>query len=97
MNSSLELPLNLVNHFLQDNPQARQEAFDLWLKRKGLILESQRNFQESLLKSDSTRARDTFRELAKVRGRLARLVLAGPGDMSAQNTRGSSPFADKKE
>jgi CHAT domain-containing protein/Tfp pilus assembly protein PilF len=85
MSSSIDLPLNLVNQYLADQPSARRDAFDLWLNRKGLILESQRQYQQTLLGTDSPQALDTFRTLAEVRSRLARLVLAGPGDLPPQS------------
>ncbi|GAG04250.1 unnamed protein product, partial [marine sediment metagenome] len=71
--------LSLINQHMRQNPFARKGALDVWLKRKGVILEAQRRFQETLVYSDNPQAVKTFQELAKVRARLSELAFAGPG------------------
>ncbi|MEW6266100.1 MAG: CHAT domain-containing tetratricopeptide repeat protein [Thermodesulfobacteriota bacterium] len=70
---------SLVLRHLADDPAARREALDLWLKRKGLVLEAQRRFQEAWLYFDAPEVRQTFQDLAGVRAALSRLVFSGPG------------------
>jgi len=71
--------LSLVVQHLSSDPLFRIEALDVWLKRKGVILEAQKRFQETLTYSDDPEAVKTFQELAKVRGRLSKLTFSGPG------------------
>jgi CHAT domain-containing protein/Tfp pilus assembly protein PilF len=71
--------ISLVATELADNPAARKDAMNLWLKRKGIILEAQRRFQEAVVYSGDPEAREVFQELARVRARLSRLVMSGPG------------------
>ena len=41
--------MSLVDQFSSSNPSARKDAIDVWLKRKGVILEAQKRFQEALV------------------------------------------------
>lgn len=76
---SLHVFLSLVNQHLSQKPSARKDALDVWLKRKGVILEVQRRFQEAMVYSDDPEAAKTFQELSRLRTRLSRLAFAGPG------------------
>lgn len=76
---SLNLFLSLIDQHLSHKVFARRDALNVWLKRKGVILESQKRFQEALVYSDDTKAVKTFQDLSMVRSQLSRLVFAGPG------------------
>ena len=70
--------LSLVSqHF--GNPSSRTDALDVWLQRKGVILEAQKRFQEALVYADDPAAMQVFQTLAVLRTRLSQLVFAGPG------------------
>jgi tetratricopeptide (TPR) repeat protein len=71
--------LTLIDHYLIKSPSARKDALDIWLRRKGVILEAQRRFQEALVYSDDHEAVKTFQDLAKVRAQLSALAFSGPG------------------
>jgi tetratricopeptide (TPR) repeat protein/CHAT domain-containing protein len=71
--------LNLIDQYLSDNPIIRKDALDVWLKRKGVILEAQKRFQEALVYSDDPQAIETFQELSAIRTQLSRLAFSGPG------------------
>jgi CHAT domain-containing protein/Tfp pilus assembly protein PilF len=71
--------LSLISQHLSQSPTHRKDALDIWLKRKGVILEAQRRFQEALVYSDDPEAVKTFQELAGVRARLSKLAFGGPG------------------
>jgi len=71
--------LSLVNQHLSQNPSARVDALNVWLKRKGVILEAQKRFQEALIYSDDSRAVKTFQKLSKTRAQLSKLTFSGPG------------------
>jgi len=71
--------MSLVGQYLSGNPPARKHALDVWLRRKGIILEAQKRFQEALVYSDDPEAIKTFQELAGVRARLSTLAFGGPG------------------
>ena len=71
--------ISLIDQYLSDNPSARKDALDVWLKRKGVILEAQKRFQEALIYSDDPQAVETFQELSRVRAQLSKLAFSGPG------------------
>jgi tetratricopeptide (TPR) repeat protein len=73
----LEVFLSLVSQHLRGDGEARREALNVWLRRKGVALEAQRRFQEALLYTDDPEAMEISRELAVVRSRLSRMVLEG--------------------
>jgi len=79
--------LNLINQHLAQNPYARKDALNVWLKRKGVILEAQKRFQEALIYSDNPEAVKIFQELARLRSRLSKSVFAGPGKEGPQKYR----------
>jgi tetratricopeptide (TPR) repeat protein len=70
---------SLVSQHLVQDLSARKDVLDVWLRRKGVILEAQKRFQEALVYSDNPEAVTTFQELARVRAQLSKLVFAGPG------------------
>ncbi len=75
----LDAYLSLAVQYLKQDPLVRRQAFDVWLRRKGVILEAQRRFQEALFYSNDPQVRQTFQELARVRALLSRLTFTGPG------------------
>ncbi|MBF0529537.1 MAG: CHAT domain-containing protein, partial [Deltaproteobacteria bacterium] len=64
---------------LRNDTAVRQAALDLWLHRKGLILEAQRRFQEALFYGQNPEALRIFRELGQVRSRMSKMTFSGPG------------------
>ncbi|MEW6666720.1 MAG: tetratricopeptide repeat protein [Thermodesulfobacteriota bacterium] len=77
--ANLEMSLSLVAMHLREDPSARKNALDIWLRRKGVLLEAQRRFQEAMVYSDDPEAVATFQELARVRSQLSQLTFGGPG------------------
>ena len=75
----LNLYLSLIDQHLSKKPFARKDALNAWLKRKGVILEAQRRFQDALVYSDDLQAIETFQDLSRIRARLSKLAFAGPG------------------
>ena len=75
----LHVFLSQVVQAAPNDPQARLAALNAWLKRKGLILEAQRRFQEALAYSDNPEAIRVFQKLGRIRAELSRLLLSGPG------------------
>jgi CHAT domain-containing protein/Tfp pilus assembly protein PilF len=71
--------LSLIAQHLGQDPGARRDALDAWLRRKGMTLEAQRRFQEVLAYSDDPEALEVHQELARLRGQISRLAFAGPG------------------
>ena len=70
--------LGLVSQHLTNIPSMRKDALDIWLKRKGVILEVQRRFQEALFYTDDPETLETFYALSRVRTQLSRLTFAQP-------------------
>lgn len=58
-------------------PEQVGKVLEVWLKRKGAVLEAQKRFQEALLYSDDPAVQKDLVELSTVRGELSRLTLAG--------------------
>ena len=71
--------LSLVEQHIILNHYARKDALDIWLKRKGVILEAQKRFQEALVYSDDPQTVKIFQELSRVRARVSKLTFSGPG------------------
>ena len=68
-----------IRQYLSNSPSAKNDALNVWLKRKGVILEAQKSFQEALIYSDNPRAVRAFQNLARVRAGLSKLAFSGPG------------------
>ena len=78
--SDLETAISLAATHLRDDPSARKDVMNMWLRRKGAILEAQKGFQDALIYSDDPGVADTFQKPARIRGRLSQLVFGGVGD-----------------
>ncbi|MEW6266095.1 MAG: CHAT domain-containing tetratricopeptide repeat protein [Thermodesulfobacteriota bacterium] len=74
---SLHILLHLVANHLPQDKTAVKEAMSAWLKRKGIVLEAQRQFQEALIDADNTEAQKTLAELDQARREMSRLVFGG--------------------
>ena len=70
---------SLLRQRFMDNPRAKRAALDVWLYRKGILLEVQKRIQDILVDRDNPQARQVFANLSHVRQELGRLVLGGPG------------------
>ncbi len=74
---NLEACFSLVAFHLKNNPDAQKDLLDIWLKRKGIILESQKQFQEALVHSDNSEpVLRVFQELSRVRVKLSKLYFS---------------------
>lgn len=67
------LQTNLPAHDRKKNG----ELLDIWFKRKGIILETQRRFQEALFYDGDKETVELFKELARSRAGLAGLIFKG--------------------
>jgi len=76
---SLYAFFSLIVQHLAQRPDARRDALNEWLKRKGIILESQRRFQEALVSSVDPQALKIFQDLSRVRAQLSKLTFSAPG------------------
>ncbi|MFH1146747.1 MAG: tetratricopeptide repeat protein [Pseudomonadota bacterium] len=70
---------SLLRQRFPDNPTAIKNALDVWLARKGILLEAQKRIQDVLAAGDNPQAQEIFAELIEIRQQLARLVLGVPG------------------
>lgn len=83
--ASLEMDLTIVAQHLSRDASFLKDALDLWLSRKGLVLDLRRSFYRTISSSDDPGIRDALMELDRVRRRIARLTFErpseeGPGD-----------------
>jgi len=76
---SMDIFFNLINQNKTEIAPGKKEALDIWLKRKGVILEAQKKFQEAIVYSDDPEAINTFHALAQARSRFSKLTFSGPG------------------
>jgi len=79
--NDLHMFLSLILNHLQDSPEAVREGMNILLRRKGIILDMQKRFQEAMFASD-LKTMDTFNRLSEVRSHLTRLTFSGPGRTS---------------
>jgi tetratricopeptide (TPR) repeat protein len=75
----LHVYLSLIHQRFSDNPKAIRNAMDIWLARKGVLLEAQKRIQDVLAAGDNPQAQEISSKLIGVRQELARLVLGSPG------------------
>jgi len=70
---------SLIRQHFPDNPKAIRNALDVWLTRKGILLEAQKRIQDVLAAGDNPQTQEIFTKLIGIRQELARLVLGVPG------------------
>ena len=75
---------SLIHQRFPNNPKAIKNALDVWLARKGILLEAQKQIQNVLAGKDNTKSREIFTALTRVRQELASLVLGVPGKEGSQ-------------
>ena len=75
---SLHTFLSLVSRHMRGQAPAVKSAFETWVKRKGLVLESQKRLYEGLIYYEDPEALKTFQELERVRARLSTLAFSQP-------------------
>ena len=68
---------------LAQDPDAARAALDVWLRWKGIVMESQGRYLDALYKSDDPTLKRQFDELIGVRRELAGLQLVQPNPSSA--------------
>jgi CHAT domain-containing protein/Flp pilus assembly protein TadD len=73
---SLHTFLSLVSQHMRGQAPAVKSAFETWVKRKGLVLESQKRLYESLIYHEDPEALRIFQELERVRARLSTLAFS---------------------
>ena len=76
---ALHFYFSLLRQRFPDNPGAKRKGLDVWLSRKGILLEAQKRIQDALVDRDNPQAREAFAKLTQVRQELAKLFLRGPG------------------
>jgi CHAT domain-containing protein len=81
---NVHLYLSLIRQRFLDNPKALRGALDLWLVRKGILLEAQKRIKDVLASGESKHAREIFSNLVRVRQELAKLILGEPGKESPE-------------
>ena len=70
---------SLIHQRFLNNQKAIRNALDVWLARKGILLEAQKRVKDVLAGEDNTKARAIFADLTRARQELAKLVLGGQG------------------
>jgi tetratricopeptide (TPR) repeat protein/CHAT domain-containing protein len=92
-NWGLHYCLNLVNQQYHEDLSKREEVFDFWLKRKGLVLDVQKRYQQASIGDGNEEAVILFDKLNGVRTELSRLVFSP----NAENADGYSQQKESLE
>lgn len=71
--------LSFIAQRMPQRPDAVKKGFEVWLRRKGIVLDAQRRSQEALVASGSAEAKAALKQLGEVRAELSRLSFAAPG------------------
>ena len=71
--------ISLIRQQFPDNDKAIRNALDVWLARKGILLEAQKRIKDVLSVGDNPQAQEIFANLILIRQELAMLVLGGQG------------------
>ena len=87
--------LSLVGENADADPAFARQALDIWLARKGIILDARMQFRRKMVASDNYKANRVFKELSKVRAELSYLGTTGQG--AANNKRMNSLIQKKGE
>jgi CHAT domain-containing protein/tetratricopeptide (TPR) repeat protein len=77
-NRALVALFGLVASRLRDDPKAIMACLDVWLKRKGVVLEVQREYQQALYQFADPQLKKLMWEMNQARTDLSNMVLLGP-------------------
>jgi|GEM_PF-5173534 len=94
---ALDLYFVYAARLMPDDAQIRTRAYNFWLYRKGLLLETQRSFTEYLSGSENQTTRQLFDALNAITSRLGNLYINGPVDNSADYQSAIADAEKKKE
>lgn len=72
--------LSFLVEFFPDDAGAVRQGMEVWLQRKGLLLDSERLLQEALVRMETPEARALFDRLEEIRKEYTAKVLAGPDE-----------------
>lgn len=73
---------NLANQYLSKNQNIINQSFNIWLKNKGKIFESQKEYYESIFKGNDQSSKKLINELSVIRKELAKQMLVVPEENS---------------
>ena len=71
--------ISFIRQNFLNNPQAIRKSLDVWLTRKGILLEAQKRIQDVLATGDNPQTQEIFSKLIGIRQELVRLILGVPG------------------
>jgi len=89
--------LTLISLNLDKDTAFRRDALDVWLKRKGMILEAQTRSHENLAYSQDPDSARTFQELTSVRKQFSNLVYSGPAKSKREIFRNKIPELEERK
>ena len=111
--ASLHVMLSfLFQPILSHNLSAQKDILNIWLKRKGLILETQKQYQKNLFHSDNENIVQVVMELSQIRSKLTKLLFSNSeekntdiiaqleqqkGELEATLSKLNKPFATEQK
>ncbi len=81
---NLETFLNLINQYHLGASSIVGRGLDVWLRRKGIVLEAQKRFQEVLAYSEDPHIYQLFQELSQTKTKLSHMIFSVPYDRDSE-------------
>jgi len=75
-NLTLFFLINVTNAFFSNDPISKKDVYDIWLARKGIVLEVQKRFKEIIFTRNTRQIDDLLHSLSAVRNRLSDIYFA---------------------
>ncbi|MFC1813781.1 tetratricopeptide repeat protein [Thermodesulfobacteriota bacterium] len=79
--------LSLIHKKFVKDPAALRLGLNIVLSRKGVVFDAQAKQREALMGSADPKAKEAWKELSFLRSKLAKLLMAKPEEMSAEDYR----------
>lgn len=79
--------LSLIHRHFPREVQAVRFGLELVLRRKGIVLDAQSRFQQTLAENLKGETLESWQRLTQHRGALSRMLLSGPGKQNPENYR----------
>ncbi len=94
---SLHYYLNLINTAFRHDSDKIKGALDIWLQRKGIILDVQARFHQAGLNDGNPESANMFQELYDVRAKLSKLTFSKPDTVDRIGYRKEKTLEDRKD
>jgi tetratricopeptide (TPR) repeat protein len=94
---SLYKLLHIVDRHFRNDSSKRKEVFNVWLRRKGSILEAQKRYQETIFQFGDSQSAEIFKELSAIRMKLSKMTLSIPEEELQSYKKQKTGLQNQKE